>query len=259
MGFSVSNCGFLADGIGAMAAFPPEFGVEIQVEFGTEYYWKKVLSKIMAGRTGNLSIHGQFTDIDLASPELDEEATLEYFRWGFDRYNQFGATHFVIHPDGKLERPTPENEVAALRSRAIDRIGKLSDMAKAQGVNLLVENLRPKGYGLVFDQEAFIDLFRQLPEVGCLIDTGHLCLSRWSFREVLSALGERIFAYHINDTFGLLDEHRPVGQGIIDWADFFNAYKVYTPEAEMVLEYKGCTVEETVANARVIETILRLA
>ena len=259
MGFSVSNCGFLADGIGAMAAFPKEFGVEIQVEFGTEYYWKKVLGKIMDGRTGNLSIHGQFTDIDLASPELDEAATLEYFRWGFDRYVQFGASHFVIHPDGKLEKPTPEAEVAALRSRAIDRIGKLSEMAKAQGVNLLVENLRPKGYGLVFDQKEFIDLFRQLPEVGCLIDTGHLCLSHWQFGEVLPALRDKIFAYHINDTFGLLDEHRPVGQGIIDWAEFFRLYKANTPHAEMVLEYKGCTVEETVANARLIETICRLA
>ena len=125
MKYSVSNCGFLADSFGTMAALPPEFGVEIQVEFGTEFYWKKMLAKVMAGRTGNLSIHGQFTDIALDAEELDEKGILEYYKWGYDLYNRFGAKHFVIHPDGKLEAPVSEQEVAARRSRAIDRIGKL--------------------------------------------------------------------------------------------------------------------------------------
>ena len=256
MGFSISNCGFLADSFGGMAALPSEFGVEIQVEFGTEFYWKKMLPKVMAGRSGNLSIHGQFTDIALDAEDLDEEAIMDYYKWGFDRYNQFGATHFVIHPDGKLEAPAIEAEVAARRQRAIDRIGRLSDMAKAMDVNLLVENLRPKGYGMVFDQDHFIDLFRQLPQVGCLIDTGHLQLSGWSFTQVLSALAHKIHAYHINDTYGLLDEHKPVGQGVIDWVGFFRDYKTYTPHAEMVLEYKGCGVTQLVANAQLITSIL---
>ena len=256
MRFSISNCGFLADSFGGMAALPSEFGVEIQVEFGTEFYWNKMLPKVMAGRTGNLSIHGQFTDIALDAEDLDEKAILEYYKWGYERYNQFGATHFVIHPDGKLEAPATAEEVAAKRTRAIDRIGKLSDMAKEMGVNLLVENLRPQGYGMVFVQAEFIDLFRQLPDVGCLIDTGHLRLSDWSFTEVMSALAHKIHAYHINDTYGLLDEHKPVGQGVIDWMSFFRDYKRFTPNAEMVLEYKGCGVKELVANANLITSML---
>lgn len=258
MKFSISNCGFLADSFGAMAALPPEFGVEIQVEFGTEFYWTKQLKKVMAGRTGSLSIHGQFTDIDLAAEDLDENAVFDYFKWGFDRYNQYGASHFVIHPDGKLEAPATAQEIADKRSRAIDRIGKLSQIAKAEGVNLLVENLRPKGYGMIFDQEEFIKLFTTLPDVGCLIDTGHLRLSEWEFTPVISALADRIFAYHINDTYGLLDEHKPVGQGVIDWVSFFRDYKKYTPNAEMVLEYKGCTVSELVANANLIRSLMEV-
>lgn len=256
MRFSVSNCGFLGDAFGAMAFLPPEFGVEILVEFGTEFYWTKLLKKVMADRTGNLSIHGQFTGINLAAKDLDEKAVFDYYKWGFDRYNQYGAAHFVIHPEGKLEAPATAQEIADGRSRAIERIGKLSQIAKEEGVNLLVENLRPNNYGMIFDQENFIKLFGLLPDVGCLIDTGHLRLSEWELTPVISALADRIFAYHINDTYGLLDEHKPVGQGVIDWVAFFRDYKKYTPNAEMVLEYKGCTVSKLVANANLIRSMI---
>lgn len=256
MGFSVSNSNFPADSFSGMAALPKEFGIEVQIELGTEYFWKTNLARVMAGRTGNLSIHGQFVHIDLSAEDLNEQEIFDYYQWGFDMYNRYQGTHFVIHPDGKLEAPATAGEVAQRRERALKRIDTLSQMAKASHVNLLVENLRPKGYGMIFDEQEFIRLFDRLPQVGCLIDTGHMCLSGWDFTRVLSALSGKIFAYHINDTDGLLDEHKPVGQGIIDWAAFFRDYKRFTPKAEMVLEYKGCTVEGIVANANLIRALM---
>lgn len=257
MKFSVSNCCYVADSFAAMAALPPEFGIEIQIEFGTEYYWKTNLAKVMKDRTGELSIHGQFVDIDLGSDNMDEQEIMDYYKWAFDMYNKYDATHFVIHPDGKILAPATPEQVAAMRSRALERIGRLSDLAKQMDVNLLVENLRPRGYGLVFDTEEFIDLFRQLPDVDCLIDTGHMYLSGWDFHRVLSALGSRIKSYHINDNYGVEDQHLPVGKGCIDWGAFFDDYKKYTPDAEMVLEYKGVTVPDLVASARLIRALLR--
>lgn len=256
MSFSVSNSNFPADSFAGMAALPKDFGIEVQIELGTEFFWKTNLAKVMDGRTGNLSIHGQFVHIDLSAEDLDEQEVFDYYKWGFDMYNRYHGTHFVIHPDGKLEAPATPEEVAQRRARALERIGKLSQMAKEQNVNLLVENLRPKGYGMIFDEQHFIELFDQLPDVGCLIDTGHMCLSGWDFTNVLSKLGHKIFAYHMNDTYGLLDEHKPVGQGIIDWASFFRDYKRYTPKAEMVLEFKGCSVEGIVANANLIRALM---
>ena len=257
MGFSVSNSCFPADSFSEMAALPKEFGIEVQIEFGNDFFWKTNLRRVMAGRTGKLSIHGQFVDIDLADADLDEQAVFDYYRWGFDLYNRYAASHFVIHPDGKLTRPASADEIISMRNRAIDRIARLAEIAAAGGVNLLVENLRPKGYGMIFDETEFIRLFDTLPGVGCLIDTGHMRLSGWDFSQVISALRDRIFAYHINDTYGTLDEHKPVGQGIIDWKEFFCDYRKYTPHAEMVLEYKGCTVEEIVSNARLIQCLMQ--
>lgn len=256
MNFSVSNSCFPADSFGNMAALPKEFGIEVQIELGTEFFWKTNLARVMDGRTGGMSIHGQFVHIDLSAKDMPEQEVFDYYKWGFDMYNRYNATHFVIHPDGKLEAPATPAEVADRRTRALERIGKLSDMAKAQNVNLLVENLRPKGYGMIFDEKEFIELFDQLPQVGCLIDTGHMRLSDWNFTNVLSKLADKIFAYHINDTYGLLDEHKPVGQGVIDWAAFFKDYKTYTPKADMVLEYKGCNVDEIVANANLIRALM---
>lgn len=257
MQFIVSNCCFPVDSVFAMKQLPKEFGIELQIEFGTDYFWKTTVPQLMEGRTGGLSFHGPFVNIDFASKELDEQAVFDCYKWSFDLYNEFGAESIVLHPDGKITKPTPENEVAAMRGRSLERIAKLSDMAKAQNVNLLVENLRPKGgYGLVFDQAEFIDLFRQIPDVGCLIDTGHLSLSGWSFDAVLSALKDKIYTYHIDDNSGNDDDHYPVGKGVIDWGEFFHAYNAHTPDREMILEYKGCTVADIVANARLIRTLV---
>ena len=256
MKYSVSNSCFVGDTFANLADLPLDYGIEIQIEFGTEYYWKTNLARVMKDRTGPLSIHGQFVDIDLASDTLEEQEVMDYYKWAFDMYNRYGAKHFVLHPDGKLCAPATEAKIAQKRALALARVAKLAEMAKEQNVHLLVENLRPKGYGMVFDSENFIDLFRQIPDADCLIDTGHMYLSGWDFHHVISTLGDRIEAYHINDTFGLLDEHLPVGRGCIDWAAFFEDYKKYTPEAEMVLEYKGTSVADIVANARLITALL---
>lgn len=257
MEFIISNSCFTADSFPAMAEFPKEYGIEVQIEFGTEYYWKTCLKKVMDGRIGALTIHGPFTNVDLAADGIDENELLNYYQWSFDMYRRFGATQMVIHPDGKINAPVTEAERAQMRMRATGRIKKLAAMARDSGVTLLIENLRPKGYGLVFDQQAFIELFSQVPDVDCLIDTGHLLLSGWDFEQVLTSLADRIKAYHIDDTRGVLDEHLPVDFGVIDWKNFFSLYKKNTPAAALVLEYKGVTVDEILRNADRIREYLK--
>ena len=123
----ISNSCFPADAILALTDLPVEFGVEIQVEFGTDYYWNTVLPRVMKHRSGPLAIHGPFVDIDLSAKDLDETALLEYHKWAFDVYNRHGASHFAVHPDGKINAPTPPAEIAQMRTRALDRIAKLVD------------------------------------------------------------------------------------------------------------------------------------
>jgi len=258
MNFTVSNCCFEGDAILNMAELPKEFGIEVQIEFGTEYYWKTSLEALMKDRMGSLSIHGQYMGIDLAAADLNESEIFEYYKWGFDMYNRYHAQHFVIHPDGKISAPATEQQVADMRSRALDRVAKLGELARRENVHLLVENLRPKGYGMVFDMENFIQLFDQIPDVNGLIDTGHLFLSKWDFHHVMSSLKDRIKSYHINDTWGLMDEHLPVGKGAIDWGAFCKNYKKYTPDAEMVLEYKNVTIPDIEASARLVQSLLNV-
>ncbi len=257
MKFSVSNSCYVADSFFNLGKLPADFGIEIQIEFGTEFYWKTNLAKVMKDRTGGLSIHGQFVDIDLSADDLDENEVFDYYRWAFGMYKKYNAEHFTIHPDGKLTAPATEEEIAHRRENAIRRIQKLADIAEQEGVHLLVENLRPKGYGMIFDCDSFIELFDRIKNVDCLIDTGHMYLSGWDFTKVLSSLNDKIKAYHINDNSGVDDDHWPVGKGYIQWGRFFEDYKKYTPDAEMVLEYKGVTVPQIVASARLICDLLK--
>ena len=55
--------------------------------------------------------------------------------------------------------------------------------------------------------------------------------------EVLKTLGTRIRAYHMHDNFADYDAHLKLGEGPTDWNKFFKAFKRYTPDARLVLEY----------------------
>jgi len=257
MKYYVSNSCFVGDTFAMMAELPPEYGIEIMVECGSTYYWETNLAKVMNGRTGGLSVHGPFIDINLAAENLDEEKLFDYYKWTFELYQKHHAESYVLHPDGKITAPATAEDVRGMQQRAMKRIEKLAEIAKPYGIRLLVENMRPKGYGLVFDQDDFIRMFDELPMVDCLIDVGHMQLSGWDFKPVAKALGSRIKAYHMNDNFGRDDEHIPVGHGLFDWGMFVEQYKQHTPEADFVLEYKKQTVESIVCNRKLIDLLMK--
>ena len=47
-------------------------------------------------------------------------------------------------------------------------------------------------------------------EVGALIDTGHAMANHWDIPKLISQLGTRIKGYHLHNTDGVHDLHRPM-------------------------------------------------
>ncbi|HQB65048.1 MAG TPA: sugar phosphate isomerase/epimerase, partial [Fibrobacteraceae bacterium] len=234
MDIIVSHLPYLGYSIINMKDLPKQYGIEIFAEYGNNYYWKYHLAELMNGRTGKLSVHGPFCQINLASKECNWNDVLETYKLSYDICNQYNAVHCVCHPHG----PMPDYEGFVLedgQKLALERVVILNEIAKSEGVELLVENMPfPE---LVFQQDDFVKYFASVEDINFLIDIGHAMLHGWDISKLLSDLGTRIRAYHVHENFGDADSHLKVGEGPLDWNQFFLDYKQNSPNARLVLEY----------------------
>lgn len=217
------------------------FQGQVGIEFFLHDYDPGYLGKTPAIPTwlGELpaAAHGPFIGVEAASypgtPE--QERLLEAYRYGFETAAKLRCPHLVFHTH---QRVIPKEEKPALMEACRQNIRHLLDMGRAQGVQLLIENLGIQKTGVsLFDQKEFVALLKEFPKAGCLIDTGHLNVAGWNVEETLAALGERIVGFHLHNNDGVHDSHRRIHDGTFDHDLFFALYRKYTPFADLTLEY----------------------
>ena len=246
MNISVSSLGFCGHPIYSMRKLPPELGIEIFYEWGSETYWELALTEIMRERTGKFSIHapyqGSITEMSLTDRE---DELFEYLRQPFRLYHKFGGEGYVVHINAPYaESPNPEEKAERLK-RVEDRLACLNDICEREGVAMLVENLAfGHGQKTLCDQQDFLRLFENNPALNCIVDTGHAVLGGIDIYAVQKALGDRLKAYHLHDNDGLEDLHRRVGTGVIDWKRFSEGARLFTPNAQFIMEYVAPAVSE---------------
>lgn len=246
MNISVSSLSFCGHPIYSMKKLPPELGIEIFYEWGSETYWELALTEIMRGRTGKFSIHapyqGSITEMSLAP---DEGALFEYLRQPFRLYHKFGGEGYVVHMNGPYAQAPAPSEKAERLKRVEERLDRLNELCRREGVLMLVENLAfGHGQKTLCDQEDFLRLFENNPALHCIVDTGHAALGGIDIFEVQKALGSRLKAYHVHDNDGREDLHWRVGAGVIDWARFAQGARLYTPNAQFIMEYGAAAALE---------------
>ena len=238
MRYSISTCSFYKFRIRRLLEIGEPFGVEIFYEFGSEDHWRSLLTQVAQRTRGPFSIHAPFAFADVAAPE--EGQLFEIMRRPFDLYHAFGGEFYVVHSYGETVRPGDETYRRDCRARAADRLARLQDICAAEGVTLAVENLC-SGDRPLFDEEQFMALFRDLPDIKCVIDVGHALVAKMDVTRLQQALGGRICGYHLHDNDGKHDSHGRLGDGIMDWQSFARGCAAYTPEAVGVFEYLDCT------------------
>lgn len=245
MEFSVSSLSYPAARFGRMARLDREWGIEIFWEWGNEDWYKHMVPRLMEGRTGKFSIHGPMTVANFTD-DLPEEKIFEEMKKPFDLYHRCGGSFYVLHTHGGscVAPDATEAELAEKRAIATERIARFHEICRAEGVELMIENIGKTAAGkTVFDETAFLELFRQLPELKCLLDVGHAVLGDYDIGRVQKTLGHQLAAYHIHDNRGTTDDHLRIREGIIDWNAWKTHFHQYTPGAEVVLEYNDLADE----------------
>ncbi len=123
-----------------------------------------------------------------------------------------GAEIAIIHPS--LEPYAEENRPEHLKC-AIDSLGNLNEVAKAEGVRLAVENLPRTCMG----RDCF-DLARigeEIPDAYFCFDANHSL--RDSNADIIKTMGSRIVATHISDYDFVDERHLFPGEGKVCWQE----------------------------------------
>ena len=245
MEFSVSTLSYSGPKMWLMKRLSKEFGIEIFWDWGNEDFWKEMVAKWMRQHTGSFSIHGPMTYVSFTD-DVPSDVIFEKLKKPFDLYHCCNSKFYVLHThdNGFLSAEVSDDGLLKKRDLAIERMVAFNEICKAEGVQLVIENIgKGKGGKTPFTESDFIALFRNNPDLKCLLDVGHAVLGDYDIGKVQKALGEQLVAYHLHDNRGKADNHLRIREGVIDWQQWKQNCYAYTPHAEIVLEYDHITDE----------------
>jgi len=216
-------------------------GVELATSWKHPDFDECLEAQIDRFREMPVTIHSPF--VECCVEEGSEEALRmnRSFQKAIRWYHLFGATSMVMHTHSKGCEPQLR---AHKQQRSEEVILKVAEKARQEGINLTVENV---GYAhknnVLFNQEEYIALIRRLPEdIGALIDTGHAMANNWDIPKVIEELGPRIRGYHLHNTDGVHDLHRPMFEAGWHYSPeqmdhVVDCIRRFSPDAELILEY----------------------
>lgn len=159
-------------------------------------------------------VRGASVELVERALRLSAELGCEFFsvHGGFVTDAQSFGKHSFIFP-----MPQSENEAREAMDRFVKVIDELAAFGSDLGVALLVENnvcnQENKGKLLFQKAEEFEELFARckVPNVGMLLDTGHLNVSAHTYDfdkvEFIDRLESHIRALHVHDNAGIEDTH----------------------------------------------------
>ncbi len=172
------------------------------------------------------SVHAPFGKMHIVWEGTEEEAekVIDELRDCVDACEKIGVDLLICHVIIGMERCTPNCEGAK-------RFRLLSEYAKGKGIRIAFENTEGEEY-----LAAVLEECKDLPNVGFCFDSGHEMCYNFS-RDMLSLYGDRLFATHLNDNLGMLDEqnktwyddlHLLPFDGIADWENIAERLKKST-------------------------------
>jgi sugar phosphate isomerase/epimerase len=108
-----------------------------------------------------------------------------------------------------------------------------SSIIDKYGINIIMENcwdLNP------YLMKLLIEKMNTEKFKGC-IDTGHVnCFSKTGISEWIDVLNTDLVHFHFNDNQGIIDEHKPAGQGTFDFNELTKKVRELTIEPTVVIE-----------------------
>jgi fructoselysine 3-epimerase len=144
--------------------------------------------------------------------------SIEYMCVCVDNAAILGAKVVLVVPDHSLHGQTAEES----RKRMTESVGQVADYAKQYDLKLGLEVLFWDETDLITSTDqalAIIDELGGASNLGVVLDSGALHLSKEPLAEVLAKLGERFLQIHVSDHQGLKQQNLIPGEGTYDFGE----------------------------------------
>ena len=109
-----------------------------------------------------------------------------------------------------------------LIDKLIDVLKELCDYASKYKMALMIENM-PREKELGYSPKEILDIIKRVdkPNLKFIYDTGHAHVSSYDDLEYIDLLKDYLYHIHFSDNHGISDEHKPIGEGTIDFKSLF--------------------------------------
>jgi sugar phosphate isomerase/epimerase len=233
------------------------------------------VAKLIKKHDFNYIVHHYFPPpkepfiVNLASPDKQIlRKSIDQMKNSIDFCVDFNINFFSFHAGFRVDpninlkfnfNKIPEYETSFDTFK--ESVEKIVDYAERRSVKVAIENNVLSEYNLVDGRNKlllmcelweFERLFKEIPSknLGVLLDIGHLKVTsnllKFDANEFIYKLKDKIFAVHVHENNGRVDEHRCLKEG--DWTlDIVNRY-FKNKDVPIVLECK-CNDEKELENA----------
>ena len=159
---------------------------------------------------------------------------------------RLGIPVAVIHPGGHGKMSSYE-ELEQVNRQRLESFVRLGGVCAEVGVKLAIENMPDGGEGPHGHRrfggilEELLELCEQIaPEVlGICLDTSHCNCVGLDIPETIRLCGDKIWALHISDNYGVHDDHLIPGYGEIEWGPVVAALRDIGYDRPFNLEVPG--------------------
>lgn len=159
------------------------------------------------------------------NPKIREDS-IEYMRQCIDNAAVLGAKIVLVVPDLSIYGQTREETL----KRMIDSIGVVAQYASRYDLKLGVEILYYDETDYLNSADDALDIIDQVgsENIGVVLDTGTLNLSKESPEDILAKLGDLMLQIHVNDNNGGKAQQNLIpGEGTYDFKGLMQILKKY--------------------------------
>ena len=253
------------------------------IELGSRHEYIGNLSPAKFTQYGfNLIAHHYFPPspepfvVNLASQDpVILKRSKEQIKRSIDFCQSMGIKLFTFHagfradPDEKLRFRQPVTPYDIAFDTFIESVNEINRYAQDREVRIAIENNVLSDYNVVEGQNPFLllckaeefeRLWERIPSanVGELLDLGHLKVTsywlgfdRYEFVDQVSR--DRVFAVHVHENNGRLDEHRELDEA--SWCFEVISRNCFA-DLPMVIECAGLTIEQVIQQVDLVEKVL---
>ncbi|SNS17158.1 Sugar phosphate isomerase/epimerase [Anaerovirgula multivorans] len=185
---------------------------------------------------GILSVHGPYIDLHPTSFDpLIRDVCMQRYRQVLSVAKNLNAKYVILHSDYEPIKEYNGYEDYLLQQNIIFWEEFIKEFETLK-ITAVIENIHNKDGSLI---KNIIDAVNS-PYLGACLDTGHAyALGKSDITTWVEYYGQRLRYIHLHDNHGAQDQHLPLGEGSIDFKNFFRKLREIRYDSLLICEIFG--------------------